>query len=113
MKQTLSVIAILILLSFVQKANTGLRITILNRLGNPVDSVEVNIYKTPKDYRAEQNQLRDPRFTDENGKVTYKKLESGVYFVHAIKGALNNDGLGVQTDTLIAGKLNKINIIVE
>ena len=113
MKRIVVIGFMFILLASFQKANTGMRITVLNRLGNPVDSAAVKIYASAADYREEKNSLREARFTDENGKVTYKKLKADVYFVQVVKGALSNDALGVQTDTLMSGKLNKINIILE
>ena len=92
---------------------TSLRITIIDELGNPVEGASVQLYATDEDYRAETNPVSEAQLTDKKGKTTFKKLESIIYFVNAEKGDKNNDGAGVQTDTLKTGLLNKVNIVIE
>lgn len=92
---------------------TSLKITVLNSLGNPVNEAEVRLYGSEDDYRNEENQLSEAQNTNEKGQVTFKKLEAKVYFVHVVKGEMNNDGGGAQTDTLQVGRLNKVNIVIE
>lgn len=92
---------------------TSLKITVLNELGNPVEGASVQLFTTDEDYRAEKNAVRKAQLTDKKGKTTFKKLEPIVYFVNVEKGDKNNDGAGVQTDTLKTGLLNKVTIIIE
>jgi len=92
---------------------TNLRITVLDNLGNVQQGVTVALYKTENNYREEKNPITDKKVTDKKGRVTFKKIDPMIYYIHAIKGELNNDGGGVQTDTLISGKLNKVNVIIE
>jgi len=92
---------------------TSLKITVLNELGNPVEGASVQLFKTDEDYRAETNAVGEAQLTNQKGKVTFKKLESIVYYVNVEKGDKNNDGAGVQTDTLKTGLLNKVTIIIE
>lgn len=92
---------------------TSLKITVLNSLGNAVNEAEVTLYGAEDDYRNEENQLSEAQKTNEKGQVTFKKLEAKVYFVHVVKGEMNNDGGAAQTDTLQAGRLNKVNIVIE
>ena len=92
---------------------TSLKITVLNELGNPVEGASVQLYTSDEDYRAEKNPVSKAQLTDKKGKTTFKKLASIVYFVNVEKGDKNNDGAGVQTDTLKTGLLNKVTIIIE
>jgi len=91
---------------------TSLKITIVDELGNVVEGAKVTLYATEQDYRAETNPI-DSSVTDSKGRVTFKKIKPAIYFVHAIKGEKNNNAAGVQTDELIAGKINKITIVIE
>jgi hypothetical protein len=82
-------------------------------LGNIQEGAIVTLFANNEDYRASNNPLAGPAVTDKKGRVTFKDLEEQVYFVHAAKDKLNNNGLGVQTDTLVGGKLNKIAIVIQ
>ena len=106
-----------LLFSFVpgprQVLNTSLRISVLNDLGNIEQNVTVTLFKSEEDYRDETNQVGVPLKTDKKGRVTFKKLKSAVYYIHAKKGDKTNVGRGVQTEKLEEGKINKLNIIIE
>jgi len=108
-------VASLILSSFIyfQLFPTKLRVEVRNTLGNIEEKAKVAVYSSAQDYRAEENAVAGPEFTDKKGRLTFKDLEPKVYFIHAEKGDKNNDGKGVQTDTLQAGKKNEITIIIE
>lgn len=92
---------------------TGLRITVIDELGNPVEGATVRLFASDEDYRASENDVQDAQTSDEKGRVTFKELESRVYFIDARKGDMNNNGAGVQTDKLIDNRLNKVNIVIE
>ena len=79
---------------------TSLRITVLNELGNTEEEVKVTLYHNSEDYKKEENAVMEGKMTDKKGRVTFKGLESKVYFVNAEKGDKNNYGAGVQTDKL-------------
>ena len=117
----LSIIA-LVLTSFVslqfiskdkQLFDTNLRIVIQDDLGNIQEGAIVTLFSNNEDYRASKNPIAGPAVTDKKGRVTFKDLEGKVYFVHAQKDKMNNNMLGVKTDTLEAGKLNKIAIVIQ
>lgn len=91
---------------------TSLEIKILNRLGSTVSGVEVKIYDNKEDYVAGKNQIGITETTDKNGKVLFKDLKAISYFVSAKKGELNNFGDAEVTDTLTAGRRNKVTIII-
>lgn len=93
--------------------NTSLKITVRNELGNLEEGVSVQLFPTEEDYRNETNPVTEKQMTDKKGQVKFKDLEGKVYFVNATKGDKNNIGAGVQTDTLIEGKMNKVTIIIE
>lgn len=116
-KQVLLIGLVLVSILFAFRATnllpTSLKITVLNELGNPVEGASVQLFTTDADYRAETNPVSDEQLTDKKGKTTFKKIKSIVYYVNVEKGDKNNDGAGVQTDTLKTGLLNKVTIIIE
>jgi uncharacterized protein (DUF2141 family) len=96
-----------------QLLKTNLRITIQDDLGNIQEGATVTLYGSKDDYRKSENPVADAQITDKKGRVTFKDLEAKVYHVHAEKGKMNNNNLGVQTDTLEGGKLNKVAIVIQ
>ena len=93
--------------------STSLRITVINELGNVEEGASVQLFPTEEDYRNETNAVSEVLKTDDKGRVKFNDLEPKVYFVNAVKGERNNIGAGVQTDVLIEGKMNKVNIVIE
>jgi hypothetical protein len=91
---------------------TSLKINIRNSLGNTESGVSVTLYGNQEDFKKEENPVQQG-LTDEKGMVTFKNLEAKIYFVAAEKGDMSNFGMGVQTNTLEAKKLNKVTIIIE
>jgi uncharacterized GH25 family protein len=92
---------------------TGMRITVLSRLGNPVENAKVTVYSNREDYESEENAIAGPAFTDKKGRVTFKNLEEKQYFVQVIKGDESNYGDAEQTGKLKKGKINKFNIVIQ
>ena len=92
---------------------TTLKITVIDNLGNVVKGAEVTIYRNEDNYRDSENPVQPQKFTDEKGRVTFKKLAPVSYFIDARKGDQNNDGQGVQTGKLKEGKVNKVNTVIE
>ncbi len=108
---------ILVLSSFMKPTNqvtpTSVRITVLNKLGNPVENAKVILYANEEDYEKEQNAVAGPSFTDDKGRVTFKTLDAIQYYVQVVKDDESNYDGGEKTDQLEKGKVNKINIIIE
>jgi uncharacterized protein (DUF2141 family) len=96
-----------------QLFKTNLRITIQDDLGNIQEGATVTLYGNKDDYRKSENPVMDSQVTDDKGRVTFKDLEAKIYHVFAEKGDMNNNNLGVQTDTLEAKKLNKVAIVIQ
>lgn len=96
-----------------QVLSTGMRITVLSRLGNPVENAKVTVYNNQEDYENEENAVGGPSFTDSKGRVTFKNLEEKQYYVQVIKGDESNYGDAEQTGKLVKGKLNKFNIVIQ
>lgn len=92
---------------------TSMRITVIDYVGNVVEGAAVQMFLSEKDYRSETNQVGKTQYTDQKGKVTIKKLEARVYFLYVTKEDMNNIGGGVRTDTLVEGKVNKLNVVIE
>lgn len=92
---------------------TGMRITVLSRLGNPVENAKVTVFENQEDYENEENAIAGPAFTDKKGRVTFKNLDEKQYFVQVIKDDANNYGDAEQTGKLDKGKLNKFNIVIQ
>jgi len=91
---------------------TSLKINIRNELGNLESGVTVTLYANQEDFKKEVNPVQSG-VTNEKGMVTFKKLQAKAYYVTAVKGDKNNFGLGVQTNTLEANKINKVTIVIE
>ncbi len=115
MKLFIGSLILIITCSFAFKPvlKTNLKITTLNELGNIEDSVEITLYRSQDDYREEVNPAFPTRYTDSKGRTTFKNIEPVIYYIHAVKGDKNNVGRGVVTDTMKAGQLNKLTIIIE
>ncbi|HET8861547.1 SpaA isopeptide-forming pilin-related protein [Marivirga sp.] len=96
-----------------QLFKTNLRITIQDDLGNIQEGAKVTLYGSEDDYRKSENPVAETQTTDKKGRVTFKDLEPKIYHVYAEKGSMNNNNLGVQTDTLEAKKLNKVAIVIQ
>jgi len=96
-----------------QVLKTNLTITVLDDAGNIQEGATVILYKTEEDYRASKNPAVPSQKTDQKGRVKFKDLDAISYFVEVRKGEKNNDGLGAQTGDLVAGRTNKVNIIIE
>lgn len=109
----LSLVLVIILASGFQILKTSLRITVIDELGNIVEGATVQLYATEEDYRNETNPVSELGTTDKKGNVKFKELQPRAYFVNASKDDKNNIGAGVQTDKLVEGKMNKVNIVIE
>jgi len=96
-----------------QLMSTSMRITVLSRLGNPIENAKVTVYNNQEDYENEENAVAGPAFSDEKGRVTFKNLEEKQYYVQVIKGDDNNYGDAEQTGKLKKGKVNKFNIVIQ
>jgi len=116
MKKTLifsGIMAITItIMSFQVLLKTSLQIRILNRLGSTVSGVEVKLYGNKEDYEGGKNQIGEIQITDKKGQVLIKDLQPYPYYVSAKKGELSNYGEAELTDTLSAGRRNKVVIII-
>ena len=116
MKKILIVTGMCILLisamSFQIILKTSLQIKVLSQLGSAVPGVEVKIYGNKEDYNASKNQIGQTGYTNEKGLVLFKDLKASPYYVSAKKDKLNNFGGAELTDTLTAGRRNRVTIII-
>ena len=92
---------------------TSMRITVLSRLGNPVENAKVTVYENQEDYENEENSVAGPVFTNAKGQVTIKNLEDKQYYIQVLKGDNSNYGDAEITGKLEKGKLNKFNIVIQ
>ncbi len=95
-----------------QLMSTNLRVTVLDDLGNLQKGAVVVVFATEQDYRFETNPVAGPEETDKRGRVTFKRIAAQSYYIMAVKGAKKNDGKGVKTSKLDAGRMNKINVVI-
>jgi len=109
----LLVSVVVIMSSAYQVMPTGVRITVLNKMGNPVENAKVTLFANETDYAKEVNAVAGPVFTDEKGRVTIKNLDEVQYYVQVVKGDESNYGEAEKTDKLEKNKINKFNIIIE
>jgi len=92
---------------------TSMRVSVIDNLGNFVEGASVTLFHNEDGYKNETNSVSGTLHTNSKGRVTFKKLESKVYYIYAVKGDMTNIGHGVRTDTLKSGSINKVNIIIE
>ena len=91
---------------------TAIRVTVLNKLGNPVKDAQVTLYANSEDYENSENAVAGPDSTDVKGRVVFKNLDPKVYYVEAKKGDMTNYGGGEKTNPLEKGKTNRVNIVI-
>lgn len=113
-----SVLMALGLMSSTNKADedilkTSLQVFIRNEMGNLVEGAKVTLYKSEDDYNASTNPVQEAQLTDAKGRVIFRDLDAIIYFIHAEKDGKNNHGMGIQTETLQNGKVNKVTIMID
>lgn len=91
---------------------TNLRLTVLNNIGNPVQGAMVKIYATEDDYDEDVNAVA-AAVSDKKGIVNLKGLETKKYYVRATKGKMSNADTAYETDQLVSGRINRINLIIQ
>ncbi len=91
---------------------TSLRITVIDGLGNYVEGATVKLFTSKEDYLNTKNEVATAQ-TNRKGQVTFKKLKPVPYFIDARTEDKNNDGEGVETQPLLEGRINKVNLVIE
>lgn len=92
---------------------TSLRITVIDGLGNYVEGANVAIYNNEEDFKNSENPVQEPQLTNEKGIVTFKDIEAIAYYVDVTKDKMSNYGGAQLTPELKAGRMNKVNIVIE
>lgn len=105
------IVALLVLASF-QIIKTQMSLTVRNELGNTESGVQVQLYETEADYKAEKNPAASGT-TDEKGVVRFKDLKAISYFILARKDDKDNAGGGEQTGELAAKRINKVTVVIQ
>ena len=95
-----------------QLIKTQLFITVIDDIGNHQEGAEVTLYVTKEDYDAQKNGI-GPEKTNAKGKIRFVGLTETAYYVLAKKGKKDNTFKGEKVDNLVAGKMNKISIVIE
>jgi len=70
--------------------NNGIKLTVVDTLGNPVVGAKVVFYDTKRKWRIDSCRMIAPVFTDINGQVTVNSLLSQKYFFNVRKAYLTN-----------------------
>ena len=96
-----------------QIMKTSIRVTVLDELGNPVEGAKILLYQNESDYRSSTNPVVPEVQTNNKGIAKVSDLEAKKYFIDVRKGDKSNIGAGIQTNTLEANRINKLNIIIE
>jgi len=96
-----------------QLFKTNLRLTVIDDLGNVVKGAKVTLYNNKEDYQKEKNPVAGPEYTDEKGRVKFKKLQPRSYYILATYKDKSNAWGGVKTQKLIEGKTNRFNTVIE
>ena len=91
--------------------NVRAKIYVVNESNEIVEGAKVTLYKTHQNYKNETKPVASGK-TNEKGFIEFRDLQEIVYYMHVIKGGLNNNGGSVQTDTLhIKGK-NRFEVMI-
>jgi len=92
--------------------STKIKVTVIDPLGNVVEDAKVVLYKNKSDYEKEVNPVQKFKLTNAKGQVTFKKLTADTYYILVTKGDMSNIGAGEKVENLVAGRLNKANIVI-
>lgn len=95
-----------------QVFSTKLKITVIDPLGNVVEDAKVVLYKNQSDYDKEVNEVQPYKLSNSKGQVTFKKLKANSYYIKVTKGDMSNIGAGEKVENLVAGRLNKTNVVI-
>ncbi|GJM61341.1 MULTISPECIES: carboxypeptidase-like regulatory domain-containing protein [Persicobacter] len=98
---------------FAQIVSTQVKITVLDKNGNPVKGASVTLYANEKDYDKNENPVQETQTTDEKGRVAFKKLNVKKYWVRAEKGEASNYWGADYIEKLKPKTINKVNLIIE
>jgi hypothetical protein len=113
MRLLLTISISLVLTSFIvnHAAKVKVKIYVVNEAGEVVEGAKVTLYGSFDDYKKEVN----PKFsglTNAKGFIQFRELAEKNYYIHVVKGDLNNNGGNVETDVLhIKGK-NRFEIMI-
>ena len=102
---------IMILAGF-QIIKTSLNVTVLNELGNPVEGAKIQLFEKEADYKEEKNIVLEG-VTDKKGVMKFKEVKAISYYIIVRKDDKDNSEGGEQTGKLEAGRVNKVNIIIQ
>jgi len=92
---------------------TSLKITVIDGLGNYVEGANVAIYESEEDFKNSENPVQEPQLTNEKGIAVFKDIEAKAYYVDVTKDKMSNYGGAQLTPELKAGRINKVNIVIE
>ncbi|BDC99390.1 carboxypeptidase-like regulatory domain-containing protein [Persicobacter psychrovividus] len=96
-----------------QIISTQVKMTILDKNGNPVEGAKVTLYNNEADYTKNINPIQETQVSDQKGRVTFKKLDTKRYYVRAEKGEMSNQWGADYIEKLIHHRINKVNVIIE
>jgi len=88
------------------------KIYVVTESNEIVEGAKVTLYKTHENYKAEKKPVISGK-TNEKGFIEFRDLQEIVYYMHVIKGDLNNNGGSVQTDTLHAKGKNRFEVMID
>lgn len=114
MKLLLIAVIGLILTSFTinHSAKVKIKIFVVDESSDIIEGAKVTLYGTFENYKKEVKPLFSA-VTNAKGFVEFKDLKEMNYYIHVVKGDLNNNGGNVETEELhIKGK-NRFEIMID
>jgi len=88
------------------------KIYVVDEANNIITGAKVTLYGTFNNYKIEKHPVASGK-TSKKGFIEFTNLDEKVYYIHAIKGDLNNNGGNNQTDTLHAKGKNRFEIMID
>jgi hypothetical protein len=104
----------LIFVSFTidNSAKVKIKIFVVDEANNIVTGAKVSLYGNFENYKKEVKPLFSG-VSSEKGFVAFKDLKEMNYYIHVVKGDLNNNGGSVETEELHAKGKNRFEIMID
>lgn len=93
----------------VEPLTTDMEITVIGPDGSPLSNVPVNLYDNTSDWESATNIIVSDT-TSNDGKVTFKGLDSQMYFIDATSEGFANWGSTIESTILAENEVNKLTL---
>ena len=93
-------------------AKVKIKIFVVDEASEVIEGAKVTLYGTFENYKKEVKPLFSG-VSNAKGFVEFKDLKEMNYYIHVVKGDLNNNGGNVETEELHAKGKNRFEIMID